>query len=138
MLLAAFLDGIDTQNIGVAAPIIAANMKLTHAVLGPVFSSALIGATLGALTFGPLGDQYGRKVMPALAAFMFGIFTIATAYAETYGQLLAIRFAAGIGMGGATPCFIALASEFAPTRRRAMVASAVWSAFPLGGLSAAF
>ena len=25
--LAAFLDGIDTQNIGVAAPIIAANMK---------------------------------------------------------------------------------------------------------------
>jgi hypothetical protein len=98
--LAAFLDGIDTQNIGVAAPIIAANMKLTHAVLGPVFSSVLVGATLGALTFGLLGDQCGRKVMLALAAFMFGIFTIATAYAETYEQLLAIRFAAGIGMGG--------------------------------------
>jgi AAHS family 4-hydroxybenzoate transporter-like MFS transporter len=136
--LAAFLDGIDTQNIGVAAPIIAANMKLSHAALGPVFSSALVGATLGALTFGPLGDQYGRKVMLALAAFMFGIFTIATAYAEIYEQLLAIRFAAGIGMGGATPCFIALASEFAPARRRAMVASAVWSAFPLGGFVGGF
>src|SRR3984885_3654909 len=136
--LAAFLDGIDTQNIGVAAPIIAANMKLTHAALGPVFSSALVGATLGALTFGPLGDQYGRKVMMCSAAFMFGIFTIATAYAETYEQLLAIRFAAGIGMGGATPCFIALASEFAPARRRAMVASAVWSAFPLGGFVGGF
>jgi AAHS family 4-hydroxybenzoate transporter-like MFS transporter len=136
--LAAFLDGIDTQNIGVAAPIIAANMKLTHAALGPVFSSALVGATLGALTFGPLGDQYGRKVMLALAVFMFGIFTIATAYADTYQQLLAVRFAAGLGMGGATPCFIALASEFAPGRRRAMVASAVWSAFPLGGFAGGF
>ncbi len=136
--LAAFLDGIDTQNIGVAAPIIAANMKLTHAALGPVFSSALVGATLGALTFGPLGDKYGRKVMLALAVFIFGIFTIATAYAETYEQLLAIRFAGGIGMGGATPCFIALASEFAPVRRRAMAASAVWSAFPLGGFAGGF
>jgi MFS transporter, AAHS family, 4-hydroxybenzoate transporter len=136
--LAAFLDGIDTQNIGVAAPIIAANMKLTHAALGPVFSSALVGATLGALTFGPLGDKYGRKVMLALAVFIFGIFTIATAYAETYEQLLAIRFAGGLGMGGATPCFIALASEFAPGRRRAMVASAVWSAFPLGGFAGGF
>jgi AAHS family 4-hydroxybenzoate transporter-like MFS transporter len=101
--LAAFLDGIDTQNIGVAAPIIAANMKLTHAALGPVFSSALVGATLGALTFGPLGDKYGRKIMLALAVFIFGIFTIATAYAETYEQLLAVRFAGGLGMGGATP-----------------------------------
>ena len=136
--LAAFLDGIDTQNIGVAAPIIAANMKLSHAALGPIFSSALVGATLGALTFGPLGDQYGRKVMLALAVFLFGIFTIATAYAETYEQLLAVRFAAGLGMGGATPCFIALASEYAPARRRAMVASAVWSAFPLGGFAGGF
>jgi len=136
--LAAFLDGIDTQNIGVAAPIIAANMKLTHAALGPVFSSALVGATLGALTFGPLGDKYGRKIMLALAVFIFGIFTIATAYAETYEQLLAIRFAGGLGMGGATPCFVALASEFAPGRRRAMVASAVWSAFPLGGFAGGF
>jgi MFS transporter, AAHS family, 4-hydroxybenzoate transporter len=136
--LAAFLDGIDTQNIGVAAPIIAANMKLSHTALGPVFSSALVGATLGALTFGPLGDQYGRKVMLTLAAFMFGIFTIATAYAQTYEQLLAVRFAAGIGMGGATPCFIALASEYAPARRRAMVASAIWSAFPLGGFAGGF
>ena len=136
--LAAFLDGIDTQNIGSAAPIIAANMNLTRAALGPVFSSALVGATLGALTFGPLGDKYGRKVMLAIAVFLFGVFTIATAYAQTYEQLLAVRLLGGIGMGGATPCFIALASEFAPARRRAMVASVIWSAFPLGGFVGGF
>src|SRR3984957_228376 len=136
--LAAFLDGIDTQSIGVAAPIIAANLKLSTPALGPVFSAALVGATLGALTFGPLGDHYGRKRTLALAVFIFGIFTIATAYAQTFEQLLLLRFAAGIGLGGATPCFIALASEFAPKRRRAMVASMMWAAFPFGGFVGGF
>src|ERR1700733_14544839 len=56
--LAAFLDGIDTQSIGVAAPLIAANLKLSTPALGPVFSAALVGATLGALTFGPPGEHY--------------------------------------------------------------------------------
>jgi AAHS family 4-hydroxybenzoate transporter-like MFS transporter len=51
---------------------------------------------------------------------------------------LAVRFAAGIGLGGATPCFLALASEFSPGRRRAMVASLIWAAFPLGGTIGGF
>jgi AAHS family 4-hydroxybenzoate transporter-like MFS transporter len=136
--LAAFLDGMDTQSIGIAAPVIAANLKLSTPALGPVFSAALVGATLGALTFGSLGDKYGRKRMLALAVFIFGLFTIATAYAQTFEQLLLIRFAAGIGLGGATPCFIALASEFAPARRRAMVASVIWAAFPFGGFVGGF
>src|ERR1700722_5094060 len=136
--LAAFLDGVDTQSIGIAAPLIAAHLKLSTPALGPVFSAALVGATLGALTFGPLGDKYGRKRTLALAVFIFGVFTIATAYAQTFEQLLLIRFAAGIGLGGATPCFIALASEFAPKRRRAMVASMMWAAFPFGGFVGGF
>ena len=131
--LVAFLDGADTQSIAVAAPIIADNLKLTRAALGPLFSAALLGAAIGALTFGPLGDRFGRKRMLVLATIIFGIFTLATALATSYESLLAIRFAAGIGLGGATPCFLALASEFSPGRRRAMVASLIWAAFPLGG-----
>ena len=38
--LVAFLDGADTQSIAVAAPIIADNLKLTRAALGPLFSAA--------------------------------------------------------------------------------------------------
>ncbi len=49
-----------------------------------------------------------------------------------------MRFAAGIGLGGATPCFIALASEYAPQRRRAMIASLIWAGFPLGGTVGGF
>jgi AAHS family 4-hydroxybenzoate transporter-like MFS transporter len=134
----AFLDGVDSQSIAVAAPIIAESLKLARTAFGPIFSAALLGAMIGALTFGPLGDRFGRKRMLVLAAVIFGVFTLATPLAYSFESLLAVRFAAGIGLGGATPCFIALASEFAPSRRRAMVASLIWAAFPLGGTIGGF
>ena len=136
--LVAFLDGLDSQSIAVAAPIIAEKLKLARTALGPIFSAALLGAMIGAVTFGSLGDRFGRKRILALAAAIFGVFTLLTAQAQSYEALLATRFAAGIGLGGAAPCFIALACEFAPKRRRAMVASLIWAAFPLGGTVGGF
>jgi AAHS family 4-hydroxybenzoate transporter-like MFS transporter len=130
--LVAFLDGADSQSIAVAAPIIADELKLARAAFGPIFSAGLLGAMIGAVSFGPLGDRFGRKQMLIAATMIFGVFTLATPIARSYESLLAVRFAAGIGLGGATPCFIALASEYAPGRRRAMVASLIWAAFPLG------
>jgi AAHS family 4-hydroxybenzoate transporter-like MFS transporter len=130
--LVAFLDGIDGQDIAVAAPIIVQELGLTRTAFGPIFSSGLLGAAIGALAFGPLGDRFGRKLMLLIAVVLFGLFTLVTPFATSYGSLLGIRFAAGLGLGGATPCFLALASELAPSRRRAMVASLIWSAFPLG------
>ena len=136
--LVAFLDGIDSQSIAVAAPLIADKLGLARGALGPIFSAALLGAAIGALTFGPLGDRFGRKRCLVAAAVIFGVFTLLTSQASSYNGLLAVRFAAGIGLGGATPCFIALASEYAPQRRRAMIASLIWSAFPLGGTAGGF
>ena len=128
----ALLDGSDTTSIGVAAPLIANHLKLSQAYLGPIFSSATFGMMVGALSFGSLADRFGRKRMLVVATVLFSVFTIATALANTFGTLLVIRFLAGIGLGGATPCFIALASEYAPKSHRSMVVSLIWTAFPLG------
>jgi AAHS family 4-hydroxybenzoate transporter-like MFS transporter len=136
--LVAFLDGLDSQSIAVAAPLIADRLSIGRAALGPIFSAAVLGAMIGALTFGPLGDRFGRKRCLVAAAIIFGIFTLLTATADSYNMLLVVRFLAGIGLGGATPCFIALASEYAPQRRRAMIASLIWAAFPLGGTAGGF
>jgi MFS transporter, AAHS family, 4-hydroxybenzoate transporter len=136
--LVAFLDGLDSQSIAVAAPLIADKLSIGRAALGPIFSAAVLGAMIGALTFGPLGDRFGRKRCLVAAAIIFGVFTLLTATADSYNTLLVVRFVAGIGLGGATPCFIALASEYAPQRRRAMIASLIWAAFPLGGTAGGF
>jgi len=132
--LVALLDGADTQSIGVAAPFIAENLHIPITSFGPIFSAALFGAMLGALTFGPLADRFGRKVMLIIATLVFAIFTFATPFSDSVSTLLAFRFLAGIGLGGATPCFIALTSEYTPERSRAMVVTAQWAGFPLGGM----
>ncbi len=128
----ALLDGSNTTSIGVAAPLIAGKLGLSIAHLGPIFSAATLGAMLGALSFGPLADRFGRKRMLVIATAVFGAFTIATARADTFESLLVVRFFAGIGLGGAAPCFIALASEYAPSPHRALVTTLIWTAFPLG------
>ena len=128
-------DGADTQSIGVAAPFIADELGIPIANFKWIFSSALVGATLGAATFGPLADRFGRKTLLIVAAVLIGIFTILTALATSVPMLIAFRVLAGLGLGGATPCFIALTSEYAPARLRAALVTVMWSAFPLGGLT---
>lgn len=134
----AFLVGLDTASINVAAPLIAEKLSLSKAHLDPIFSAALPGSLLGALSFGVLADQFGRKRMLVAATLTFGIFTFATARADSVPVLLLIRFLAGVGLGGATLCLITLASEYAPGSRRANVTSLIWTAFPFGVISGSF
>src|SRR5271170_5630635 len=132
--LVSALDGIDSQSIGVAAPFIADGLGIKIANFGPIFSSALLGATLGAASFGPLADRLGRKTLLIVAAVLFGAFTVLTALADSVPVLMIFRVLAGVGLGGATPCFIALTSEYAPARLRATLVTVMWSAFPFGGM----
>jgi AAHS family 4-hydroxybenzoate transporter-like MFS transporter len=127
-------DGIDTQSIGVAAPFIADEFGINIAHFGPIFSSALVGATLGAASFGPLADRLGRKTLLIVAVAFIGVFTLLTAVASSVPMLMTFRLLAGLGLGGATPCFIALTSEYAPARLRAALVTLMWSAFPVGGM----
>jgi AAHS family 4-hydroxybenzoate transporter-like MFS transporter len=131
--LVALLDGLDLQSIGLAAPGIAADLHITPGQLGAVFSAALAGLALGAFGLGLLADRVGRKPVLIGATACFGVFTIATALAPNFGVLLLVRFVAGLGLGGAMPSFISLASEYAPRRLRVTIVALLWAGFPLGG-----
>jgi AAHS family 4-hydroxybenzoate transporter-like MFS transporter len=133
-MLVALLDGYDTQAIGYTAPAIAQALNLPKDVLGPVFSAALLGAALGALSFGPLADRFGRKRFMVAATIIFGVFSLLTAYVTTLPQLLIYRFCAGLGLGGATPSFLALGGEFAPASKRGVFVAIAFAAWPFGGL----
>ena len=136
--LVALLDGVDTFSIGVAASSISAKLQIPLSSFGPVFAAATLGATVGAFAFGPLADRFGRKSMLIVATLLFSAFTFVTALADSFESLIAFRFLAGLGLGGATPCFLALASEYAPRRIRASIISALWASFPLGGMLGGF
>ena len=133
-MLAAAIDGYDTQAIGYTAPAIAQAFNLPREVFGPVFSAGLVGAAVGALSFGPLADRFGRKRFMVAAVIIFGVFSLLTAQATTLSEFLAFRFCAGLGLGGAVPSFLALGGEFAPANKRGVFVAIAFAAFPFGGL----
>jgi MFS transporter, AAHS family, 4-hydroxybenzoate transporter len=130
--LVALLDGVDTTSIAIAATPISDKLSVPISNFGLIFSASTLGATLGAMAFGPLADRFGRKRLLVVAVVMFGAFTLLTAEADTFVRLILCRLLAGIGLGGATPCFLALVSEYVPSRLRGTVVTALWAAFPLG------
>ena len=130
----ALLDGADTQAMAVAAPAIARSLTITPAALGILFSVSLGGAALGALAFGHWADRHGPRNMLAICTCAFGLFQLLSATAAGFPTLLVLRFAAGVGLGGAAPCFLALAAASTPPARRATLLSVLWAFFPLGGL----
>jgi AAHS family 4-hydroxybenzoate transporter-like MFS transporter len=136
--LVALMDGFDTQSIGFTAPALTAKFNLQPSMLGPVFSAGLFGAMIGALLLGPICDRFGRKRPLILATCWFAAFTLATVLITSYEQLLACRFLAGLGLGGAIPCIVALTSEYVSTRRRSLAIATLWAAFPLGGMIGGF
>jgi AAHS family 4-hydroxybenzoate transporter-like MFS transporter len=126
------LDGADSQSIGVAGPLVAAELHVPMSLFSTAFSAGLLGAVIGALSFGSLADRFGRKRMLVVATLTLAVFTLLTAAVNSFPMVLAVRFLAGLGLGGATPCFITLTAEYAPSRSRAVISTVMWSAYPLG------
>lgn len=130
--LVGMLDGNDTQIMGIAAPSIAAALYVRPSAMGWAISGSWVGAAIGAVVLGAIADRAGRKPVLIAAVLAFGLFTLLTPLADNLPVLVALRVLAGIGLGGATPCFLSLASEYTPARWRASVVSLIWAAFPLG------
>ena len=129
------LDGYDTLSIGYTAPLLAG---VTHTPLngfGTVFSTGILGTMLGTFTFGIIGDRIGRKWSLIATCFIFSLFSLLTITVTSFSELLLLRFLTSVGLGGATPLFVAMATEYSPRRTRGLAMSIVYSAFPLGGVA---
>ncbi|TCB34253.1 3-(3-hydroxy-phenyl)propionate transporter MhpT [Acinetobacter sp. ANC 4910] len=130
----AIFEGFDLQSMGVAAPRMRAEFMLDNAHMAWAFSAAIIGTLPGALIGGRLADIIGRKKVLIFSILIFGAMSLVTAFAANYELLLAIRFLTGLGMGGALPMMITLASEAVSSDRKGTAVSIMYSGIPCGGL----
>ena len=126
-------DGYDFAAAGFAAPSLVKAWNIQNlAVLGPVFSASLVGIAVGAPLLGYLADRIGRKKVLVGGTLVFGIFTLAAAWAADVPSFLALRFFAGLGLGGVMPITITLNAEYAPRRIRATFVSLMFSGLAVG------
>ncbi|WP_053063951.1 MFS transporter [Caballeronia mineralivorans] len=132
--LVAMMDGFDMQSIAFVAPEIVGAWKIAPAVIGLVFGAGLLGGLIGAVIFGRIGDSKGRKPTLLCAILLVAIGSFATPFSSSITTLIVALFFTGIGLGGAMPNFIALASEYSPSRRRATLVALMFCGFPLGAV----
>lgn len=130
--LIVFLDGLDTAAMGFIAPALSQEWGIDRASLGPVMSAALIGMVFGALGSGPLADRFGRKGVLVVAVFVFGLFSLLSAYSSNIDQLLVLRLLTGLGLGAAMPNATTLLSEYTPERLKSLLVTSMFCGFNLG------
>ncbi|WP_274585215.1 MFS transporter [Neisseria leonii] len=136
--LVAFFDGMDTAAIGYIAPSLLADWGIEKKELAPVLSAALFGLAVGAVSFGPVADKIGRKVVLTFSVILFSAVCAVSAFAENLTQLTVLRFITGLGLGAAMPNAVTLLSEFCPDRKRALIVNTMFCGFPVGAAAGGF
>ena len=134
--LAALFEGFDNQSMGVAAPRLALEFGLSASEKGLVFSAATLGLFIGAALGGRAADLIGRQRTLMASLLLFGLCSLLTAMAAGPDSLLLARLLTGLGLGGAMPNYIALASEAVPAGRRLTAVTVAMAGMPLGGACA--
>ena len=130
------LDGFDTQCMGFLVPVISENLNIPLPAFGPVLSAALLGLMIAAMASGPIADRWGRRWVVIVSVFVFAVFALLTARANTVNELLLYRFLTGLGLGGAMPNAVALTSEYTPKRLQPIIVGAIFVGMPAGALIA--
>lgn len=133
---AVILDGMDNQLLAYALPVISREWNAPRTAFGLVFALGLAAMIAGTLIFGWLADRVGRRKILIGSVFLFGAATALTALAQSIPGLILGRVTAGLGLGGAIPCAIALISEFTPSAQRGRAVVLGSACVPLGGVVA--
>ena len=97
-----FFDGYDMNVIAYAAPYLKSDYALTNTMLTHVFSAGIAGALFGGFLFGFMGDRVGRRPTVLAATVSFGVLTLLLSQANSYWELIVVRFLNGLALGG--PC----------------------------------
>jgi sugar porter (SP) family MFS transporter len=108
------LFGYDTGVISGAILFIKQQFSLDSTMQEITVSSVLVGSVTGAALGGLLGDRFGRRHMIMLAAIIFGVGAVLTAFTPNLTILIIGRIIVGVGIGIASfisPMYI---SEVAP------------------------
>src|SRR3979411_2620773 len=94
-----FFDGYDLYIAG-GGLASAVHSKFSTAPQNLQFISlTFVGMTLGALITGFVGDKLGRRFTYQINLLIFGLSSLAAAFAQDMNQLIACRFVQGLGLG---------------------------------------
>src|SRR5262245_32067216 len=128
--------GVDGTVLSLALPTLATDLNASTAQLQWFVDAYLLVLGAMMLPAGLLGDRFGRKRLLLAALTLFGLGSLACAYASSTGQLIAARALLGLAAAFVLPLSISvlpvLFDEDERQRAVAIVAGSAIAAYPLG------
>jgi AAHS family 4-hydroxybenzoate transporter-like MFS transporter len=134
--LTIILDGLDNQLLPPSIPLL--TREWPQGTFSWVLTSGMVGMMFGGFIGGAAGDRLGRRVALLGSVTIFGLLTVLASFSTSVEMLLALRFLAGLGLGGAMPNAAALSSEYVPRLQRPFAVTLTIVCIPLGGSLAGF
>lgn len=130
-------DGYDLVSFGTVITHLMDEWSMSAVTAGILGSMALVGMFFGGLFVSPLADRHGRRKVIIGCLTVASIASFACSFAHDPTAMGALRFAVGVALGGLVPNFIAMTSEFAPRKSKALMVTVVTSLYSVGGVAAA-
>ena len=136
LTLAVLAVGLDGTILSVALPTLATDLHASTADLQWFVSGYTLVLAAALLPAGLLGDRYGRKKILLGALVLFGVGSVAVAYAPSAGAFIGARVLLGLGAAAVIPLSLSVLTVlFSPQERPRAVgvwAAANFLALPLG------
>src|SRR5580704_5505387 len=133
-----FFDGYDLYVAGGVLASLIQNKFSTLPQNLQFISLTFVGMTLGSLITGFVGDKFGRRFTYQINLLIFGLASLAAAFAQDMPQLIACRFVQGLGLGAEIVVGYSTMTEFVPPQTRgrwlSMMAFIVVAGFPATAL----
>jgi MFS transporter, putative metabolite:H+ symporter len=112
------LDGYDLYVFTNVLPAAAQSGFSTALQNADFISKTFLGMTLGAFVTGFVGDRYGRRFTYQINLLIFGLSSLAAAFAPDMTTLIWLRFLMGLGLGAEIVVGYATLTEFVPPKSR--------------------
>ncbi len=127
----------DRTVLSPALPAIGAEWRLNTAQLGLISSLFFLLYAAMQIPTGFLADRFGRKLLLVPGYLLFGVTTVFSAFAPSYGVFLLLGALSGAGQGTYYPTQFSLSSEAIPQRVRGL-GSAIINSGQAFGISLGF
>jgi len=113
-----FLDAFDIYLAGGVLGAVVKEGWSTIELNAAFVAATFVGMTIGAWCSGILGDRFGRRFSYQVNLAIFGLASIAAAFAPNMIVLIGLRFIIGIGLGAEIVVGYATLTEFVPASSR--------------------
>ncbi|MCG8927364.1 MFS transporter, partial [Lentzea sp. CC55] len=121
------LVSVDATVLHMALPALAEDLRPTAtSQLWIIAVYSLVAAPL-LLAFGTLGDRYGRRRILVLGYVVFGLASLACAWAPDVAVLIGARAVLGVGGAMIMPATLSLLRQAFPDRAERQTAIGIWS-----------